>query len=298
MRNKKHGFRGLFCLFAILGISLFLSLFLVGCEKDVTDPSVPVEKPEISTHYTTTNGMTTLYWEANYADSCFMQDSLIALQGSKTLPNCDTIITFSLKGKGGNVSKDVFVSQYPMPEIIIGSIGIIPYGGGEVSIPYEAKNATKIIVNDTGFYKSRGVLTFNVITTTTFNIKVVGDGGCVQTEITVLVYVPSEIELILSGSWSLQKEVGSYYNNDGPWVEFSGPDGTIITFSLSPTKTIRVDTPDGSNVGAWIMEGDKIFELGRIFSVSDSELIIEYESVSVQPGGPVPWFVHEIYSKI
>lgn len=258
---------------------LFLSLVLIllpGCEKDLTPLVVPVDKPEIKTNQTAKNGLITLSWDAKNTKVLMMQNRIVAVHDSITIPNMDTTFVFDATNDGETASKKVEIVKIPLPEITFSMVDTLSQSG-TVKLTYSTKNCTKIIWNDVE-YGPNGSLSIAVTATTTIDFKVLGPGGMINTSVIIPVkeVVPlTQLEQIITSNPMVETfSRKSFVGPNGPWenknVNYSDPcmADNIMTF----LPTYKYIYSQGQLCGGgyvepvtfnWTIAGDSLFMEGN-----------------------------------
>ncbi|MFA6514663.1 MAG: hypothetical protein WCT42_00130 [Candidatus Paceibacterota bacterium] len=268
-------------------LGLFLSLLLVGCEKDKPETPVSVGKPTITPTFvigttdskSVTVSVTVSWITQNVVKGTVNGDNL-------RTPNGDTIfsmkkgetklLTFIVENASGVKSQKyltVTVPANPLPPTINISftfndqvIDTLPYFGGPVVINCIFTNGA-LELNGIKYENSPVTFNFTVTETKTYDFKVIGPGGEVTESITVVVaqqIPPTQDEAYLcAGPWKMVKL--EFQDGPGlPWYEGTISDcrkDDLRTFYFSPKKVvydngeIRCGTEDRTQEGPWTLRG-------------------------------------------
>ncbi len=205
----------------LFAVGLLSILFIIGCKKDLMPLVVPVDKPEIYTNQTADNGLITLSWEAQNTKILLMQNRIVAVHDSITIPNMDTTFVFDATNDGETVSKKVVITKIPLPEIFFNKIDTLLQGGGTCKLVYSTKNCTKIVWNNVE-YGPNGSLNVNVATTTTLDFKILGPGGTLNTKVVIPVKEVrplTHLEQIITSNPMVETfSRKSLISPNGPWI--------------------------------------------------------------------------------
>lgn len=214
-------------IFIVIGL---FSILFTGCKKDLTTPFVGlVDKPEIYTNQTANNGLITLSWEAKNTKILLMQNRIVAVHDSITFSNMDTTFVFDAANDGETISKKVEINKIPLPEVLFNKIDTLSQSG-TFNLVYSTKNSTKLIWNNVE-YGPTGSLNLKVTVTTTFDFKILGPGGMLDTTVVIPVKEVrplTQLEQILTSNPMVETfSRKSLISPNGPWqnanVNYSDP---------------------------------------------------------------------------